>query len=130
MASTMARAHMVMFSPKPYGNPTTSPLDAGGADFPCKATSNTGAILNQIPIGAPQTLMFNGSAVHGGGSCQVSLTKDTPATKSSKWMVIHSIEGGCPAKGQPGNLPDGQSANTYQFTIPDGISPGAYTLAW
>ncbi|KAL9076077.1 MAG: hypothetical protein Q9161_001124 [Pseudevernia consocians] len=88
-----------------------------------------------MAIGAPQTLSFLGESVHGGGSCQISLTTDTPATKSSKWMVIHSIEGGCPAKGVAGNLGADNSASapdpdTYSYSIPTGIAPGAYTLAW
>ena len=50
-------------------------------------------------------------------------------------MVIHSIEGGCPAKGVAGNLGADNSASqpdpdTYSFAIPMGIAPGAYTLAW
>ena len=69
--------------------------------------------------------------MHGGGSCQISLTKDTPATKSSDWMVIHSIEGGCPAKNVAGNEAEGSSGGSnYTYTIPEGISPGSYTLAW
>ena len=134
MAFTTASAHMIMNTPVPYGSPNNSPLDASGSNFPCKATSNSGAKVNQMAIGAPQPLKFTGSAVHGGGSCQISLTKDSPATKSSKWMVIHSIEGGCPAKNQQGNLPGDNPGeldpSTYSFTIPDGIAPGAYTLAW
>ena len=133
MASTMVRAHMIMRTPAPYGSPDSAPLEPSGADFPCKTLSNAGAKVNQMAIGAPQDLQFTGSAVHGGGSCQISITKDTPATKSSKWMVIHSIEGGCPAKNAQGNLPEdptGTGADTYKFTIPDGVAPGAYTLAW
>ncbi len=51
-------------------------------------------------------------------------------------MVIHSIEGGCPARNTPGNLPEGASPDTtadpdtYKYTIPAGVAPGAYTLAW
>lgn len=86
-----------------------------------------------MAIGQKQTLSFKGSAVHGGGSCQVSLTTDNPATKNSKWMVIHSIVGGCPVRNAAGNLPEdpnGSGADKYDFTIPQGVTPGAYTLAW
>ena len=86
-----------------------------------------------MPVGSTQQLSFKGSAVHGGGSCQISLTTDNPATKQSKWMVIHSIEGGCPSAAG-GNLADApqstSSADTFPYKIPDGIKPGTYTLAW
>ena len=128
-----ANAHMIMIQPPPYGNPNNSPLDAQGANFPCKATSNSGGTVTTMPIGSKQTLKFQGGAVHGGGSCQVSLTTDNPATKNSKWMVIHSIVGGCPARDSAGNIGDNAQAidpDTYDYTIPQGITPGTYTLAW
>ena len=133
-AST-AQAHMVMATPPPYGSPDNSPLNADGSNFPCKATSDSGGTVTNMAVGASQKLSFLGESVHGGGSCQVSLTTDTPATKSSTWMVIHSIEGGCPARNQAGNIGADDSASapdpdTYNFSIPPGITPGAYTLAW
>ena len=127
-------AHMILQNPLPYGTPNSSPLDPSGSNFPCKASSNAGGYVTEMPIGSTQQLSFKGSAVHGGGSCQVSLTTDNPATKKSKWMVIHSIEGGCPSKGATGNLGDNpnsvSSADKYDFKIPDGIKQGPYTLAW
>ncbi|MCJ1328940.1 hypothetical protein MMC10_005617 [Thelotrema lepadinum] len=126
--------HMIMKTPAPFGSPNSSPLLADGSDFPCKGiTSPPPATANTMPIGAPQTLSFTGSAVHGGGSCQVALTTDKAPTKTSKWMVIHSIIGGCPSNTTDGNLaedPSGSSANKYTYSIPSGISPGEYTLAW
>ncbi|KAL8740607.1 MAG: hypothetical protein Q9190_006712 [Brigantiaea leucoxantha] len=132
-----ANAHMIMKTPTPYGKSSlnNSPLDASGSDFPCKQRSNVydaeGAD-NVMPIGAPQTLSFTGSAVHGGGSCQISLSKDLKPTKDSKWMVIHSIEGGCPASaaGNLGSDPNGSGASTFQYSIPQGVDAGKYTLAW
>ena len=127
--------HMIMATPPPYGSPDNSPLNADGSNFPCKATSNSGGTVTNIAIGSSQKLSFLGESVHGGGSCQISLTTDTPATKSSTWMVIHSIEGGCPARNQAGNIGLDNSASAldpdnYDFSIPAGIAPGAYTLAW
>ncbi|CAF9921250.1 hypothetical protein IMSHALPRED_005121 [Imshaugia aleurites] len=135
LLAATAQGHMIMATPPPYGSPDNSPLVADGSNFPCKATSNSGGTVTNMAIGAPQKLSFLGESVHGGGSCQVSLTTDTPATKSSKWMVIHSIEGGCPAKNVAGNIGADNSASapdpdTYSFAIPQGIAPGAYTLAW
>ena len=126
---------MIMATPPPYGNPDNSPLNADGSNFPCKSTTNSGGTVTNMAIGAAQKLSFLGESVHGGGSCQVALTSDSPATKSSTWMVIHSIEGGCPARNQAGNIGADNSASapdpdTYQFSIPASIIPGAYTLAW
>ena len=133
LLASRAHAHMVMAQPPPYGSPNNSPLEAGGSNFPCKSTTNSGGPVTNMAVGSQQTLQFKGEAVHGGGSCQISLTTDNPATKNSKWMVIHSIIGGCPARNAAGNL--GEDANqldpdTYKYTIPTGINPGTYTLAW
>lgn len=136
LSASVASGHMIMRDPTPYSNNTlnNSPLAADGSDFPCKQRPDMWNIvkMNEMPIGVPQKLDFYGSATHGGGSCQISLTTDLHPTKDSKWMVIHSIEGGCPAN-VPGNLDGGPmstGASTFEFTIPEGISPGEYTLAW
>lgn len=130
-------SHMIMKSPVPYGRQSlnNSPLAADGSDFPCKLRAgvyNLEGAQNIMAIGEQQTLSFIGSAVHGGGSCQVALTADLQPTKDSKWMVIKSIGGGCPAN-VPGNLPEdpnGSGASTFHYTVPDGIAPGDYTIAW
>ena len=129
---TAVNGHMIMATPPPYGSPNNSPLDKSGSDFPCKSTSNTGGAVTEMQIGSPQKLSFTGSAVHGGGSCQLALTTDSPAKKDSKWMVIHSIEGGCPAnaEGNIGGGASGSGASTFNYKIPDGIKAGAYTLSW
>ncbi|PYH78293.1 hypothetical protein BO82DRAFT_291483 [Aspergillus uvarum CBS 121591] len=128
--------HMIMSQPVPYGKDTlnNSPLAADGSDFPCKLRSNTYQVTewNKAAIGESMPLTFQGSAVHGGGSCQISLTTDLEPTKDSTWMVIKSFEGGCPAN-VDGNLPanpNGVDPYSFNYTIPDGITPGKYTLAW
>jgi hypothetical protein len=137
LLAAVANGHMILKTPTPYGKSSlnSSPLDPSGSDFPCKLRSGAfdkeGA-ENVMAIGEPQTLSFTGSAVHGGGSCQVALTTDLAPTKDSKWMVIKSIIGGCPAN-VPGNLPpdpNGNGASTFQYSIPEGIAPGEYTLSW
>lgn len=134
-----ANAHMKMGSPVPFGKSSldNSPLKADGSDFPCKQRAGVfedeGALaLNQMQIGAPQTLSFIGGATHGGGSCQVSLTEDLQPTKDSKWKVIHSIEGGCPFGGEDNLSGDaaGTGATAFKYQIPDSVKPGQYTLAW
>ncbi|KAK2763096.1 hypothetical protein FQN54_009730 [Arachnomyces sp. PD_36] len=138
LSSSVVDAHMVMVSPVPYMHETLDnfPLAADGSDFPCKLQDglydSPSPATNKMAIGEPQTLSFMGSAVHGGGSCQISLTTDMQPTPESQWQVIHSIEGGCPA-GIGGNFPEnaaGRQAPDFQYTIPDGIAPGEYTLAW
>ncbi|KAI9890324.1 MAG: hypothetical protein M1814_004234 [Vezdaea aestivalis] len=136
--ATGSNAHMLMKTPKPYTSPplNNSPLDPSGSDFPCKggAGASFSGAATEMPIGSSQPLAFTGSAVHGGGSCQIAITYESPPPKDvNKWMVIYSIEGGCPAKGVEGNLPNdpsGTGASTYTFKIPDGLKTGEATLAW
>ncbi|VUC22441.1 unnamed protein product [Clonostachys rosea] len=129
-----ASAHMVMTSPVPFGSPNNSPLDASGSDFPCKGPVSGGDFsTNSYAQGSTQKLAFKGSAVHGGGSCQVSVTTDLSPTTASVWKVIKSIEGGCPAQNTEGNL--GNDANledpyTYSFKIPEDLAAGQYVFAW
>ncbi|PWY86474.1 hypothetical protein BO94DRAFT_448528, partial [Aspergillus sclerotioniger CBS 115572] len=131
------KAHMIMTEPVPYGKATldNSPLAANGSDFPCKlrgAGTFDFTQWNKAQIGESMPLTFQGSATHGGGSCQISLTTDLEPTVDSEWMVIKSFEGGCPAN-VDGNLSGGATAAdpyTFNYTVPEGISPGKYTLAW
>ena len=72
-----------------------------------------------MAIGQPQPLTFQGQATHGGGSCQISLSKDKNPTKDSVWKVILSIQGGCPSK-NPGNVgesPFGYGADKFQVGL-------------
>ncbi|EGR49412.1 glycoside hydrolase [Trichoderma reesei QM6a] len=137
--ATAASAHMKMSNPVPYGKSTldNAPLDLSGSDFPCKIGStgsyNLEGASNVYAQGSTQQLAFIGSAVHGGGSCQVSVTTDAQPDKNSVWKVIKSIEGGCPAQDQAGNMGDDAAAidpYKYDFTIPKELEAGNYTLAW
>ena len=132
----LASAHVKLIQPVPYGAASlnTNPLQASGADWPCKQRDGVYDItqVNIMPINSVQTIRFQGQATHGGGSCQISLTRDTPPTPNSVFKVIKSIEGGCPST-NPGNVgtdPSGYGADTFFFTIPDAVSPANYTLAW
>ncbi|KAL6719065.1 hypothetical protein ACLMJK_003300 [Lecanora helva] len=132
----LADAHVKVVQPVPYGAASlnTNPLEQSGADWPCKLRAGAFDITkwNVMPIDSPQTIKFQGQATHGGGSCQISLTRDTPPNKDSIFKVIKSIEGGCPSM-NPGNVgtdPFGYGADSFDFTVPDVISPANYTLAW
>lgn len=129
-------AHLIMSNPVPYGKDSlnNSPLEADGSDFPCKQRSGVYDVTkeNTYSVGDSIPLSFKGSATHGGGSCQVSLTTDREPTKDSNWMVIKSIEGGCPINTE-GNISGGENGevpSNLNFTIPDGIDSGKYTMAW
>jgi hypothetical protein len=59
-------------------------------------------------------MSLEGTATHGGGSCQMSLSYDNGAT----FRVIKSMIGGCPL------------TKTYVFTIPTYAPTGNALLAW
>ncbi|OAR00993.1 hypothetical protein LLEC1_05351 [Akanthomyces lecanii] len=134
----IASSHIIITNPVPYGRSTlqNGPLAPNGMDFPCKLRTgvyDAQGASNVYAQGSKQQLEFQGTAVHGGGSCQVSITTDLEPTKSSVWKVIKSIEGGCPAKDQAGNMGDSAAAKvpyTYEYTIPKELAAGNYTLAW
>ena len=136
--ATCVSAHISMQQPVPYNiitgggggtgsPPDTSPLQASGADYPCKIPAGGslgGSPSNTAAVGSTIQMSFKGSAVHNGGSCQVALTKDTPASLSanSQFKVIYSILGGCP----------GTSGSTvsYDVPIPEDVPAGDYVYAW
>ncbi|CAF9915409.1 MAG: hypothetical protein GOMPHAMPRED_000748 [Gomphillus americanus] len=126
---TLAASHMIMKTPAPFSKvpPDNSPLSSSGANFPCKNDGSVGfydtTSRTTMAIGETQTLSFTGSAVHGGGSCQLAVTSDKAPTASTSWQVILSIEGGCPSI-------TGDGPSTYNYEIPDGIATGDATLAW
>ncbi|OAA47153.1 Chitin-binding, domain 3 [Metarhizium rileyi] len=130
-----ASAHLVMTNPSPFGAPSNSPLYDNGTNFPCKnADYSSIKTMNEYAQGSKQKLKFRGSVVHGGGSCQVSVTTDQKPSKNSVWKVIKSIEGGCPAKDIHDNIhPPDENMPTpfeYDFTIPKDLAAGKYVIAW
>lgn len=130
-----ASAHMIMEFPVPYGKSSlnSSPLAPG--DFPCKQRTGVYDVteMNQWNAGETKTVSFIGSAVHGGGSCQFSITTDPKPSEQSQWKVIQSVVGGCPSNAT-GNLtpadPNGHGAATFPVQMPSDIPDGQYTFAW
>lgn len=94
----------------------TSPLDANGSDFPCKGYHNDviKPLSTVYSAGSSYNLTLSGSVVHGGGSCQISLSYDN----GTSFKVIKSLIGGCPL------------TSTYNFTIPRDAPRGHPLLAW
>lgn len=131
-----ANAHMFLATPVRFSTPAATNGPILAANFPCQSTGGSYAgETTSMALGSDQPLAFEGQSVHGGGSCQVSITYDTAPDASSTWKVIKSIEGGCPARNTAGNLGSDTSATapdpfTYNFTIPDDIPTGKATLAW
>ncbi|MBE3048193.1 hypothetical protein IMZ48_37945, partial [Candidatus Bathyarchaeota archaeon] len=128
-----ASAHIIMSEPTGW-KVDSSPLLPDGSNFPCKGvTYDSSVTANKMSKGAKQSMSFIGSAVHGGGSCQVSLTTDAKPTKDSVWKVIKSFEGGCPASDTQENYaedPNMVLPTKYGFEIPEDVPAGKYTLAW
>lgn len=122
--SNFTYAHMILSSPVPWGVDTidNSPLnDAFPGNYPCKQRTGVYALppsgFNKFAVGSSQTLSFKGSATHGGGSCQLSVTTDLHPTASSVFKVIYSIVGKCPI-------------GDFNYKVPEGLPNGKYTLAW
>ncbi|KAL1963112.1 hypothetical protein VTN77DRAFT_8655 [Rasamsonia byssochlamydoides] len=126
LASTVY-GHMQMSNPYPIRSPLnpnggdnkdysyTSPLSPSGSDYPCKGYANDPFVsVATYTAGQSYDLELAGSATHGGGSCQISLSYD----KGKSFTVIESIEGGCPL------------AKNYTFTIPSDAPTGEALLAW
>jgi hypothetical protein len=118
-----AQAHIIMSSPVPYSVDKIDNSPITQSQFPCKSQNGfTVSTMNNMAVGEKQTIKFKGTAVHGGGSCQLSVTMDTNPTPDSVFKVIKSIEGGCPGV-------DGKT-NEYDFQLPASIPNGKATFAW
>lgn len=134
--ATVANAHMFLATPVRFTEPAATNGPISYSNFPCQSTAATYAgPTSTMTLGSDQPLAFEGQSVHGGGSCQISITYDENPTRDSVWKVVKSFEGGCPARNTAGNLGADNSATaadpyTYNFTIPDNIPSGKGTLAW
>ncbi|OQO15248.1 hypothetical protein B0A48_00631 [Cryoendolithus antarcticus] len=145
--STVCDAHFFISSPTPIqGSAPKDPLEASGSNFPCHGVALPSSGGEKMAAGSSQNLKFelNGglnTAVHGGGSCQLSLLYDISKAKDpSAWHVIYSIEGGCPANIK-GNFPEGGAVactsedegdcvHSFDYTIPQGVKSGNAILSW
>ncbi|KAF1986543.1 lytic polysaccharide monooxygenase [Aulographum hederae CBS 113979] len=143
-----ANAHLFIQTPQPIpGTAPKDPLDPSGSNFPCHGVDVSGMEGGtKMAAGSMQPLTFDlgggaNTAVHGGGSCQVSITYETDAAKlkqPSSWKVIYSVMGGCPAFAA-GNLAtstdctsgsENECMNTFKFKVPEEVKNGNAVLAW
>ncbi|KAF2400183.1 hypothetical protein EJ06DRAFT_466714, partial [Trichodelitschia bisporula] len=147
-------AHMIMRTPPAFFKASTSPLGSVSPpiQFPCQggasATYDFGN-ATQATAGGTVPVSFIGSAVHGGGSCQLSLAT-TASADPKNWHVVHSIMGGCVASAK-GNLDRGPDTDGYpdavecsaadsdaqseckkkwNIPLPQGLPSGKYLFAW
>lgn len=127
-------AHMKLLYPVGFGNATLNNSPLAPSDFPCKQRPGVYDIteMNQWNAGETQVVSFLGSAVHGGGSCQFSITTDAEPTEQSQWKVIQSVVGGCPANAEANLDGDENALGAAKFpvTMPSDIPDGRYTFAW
>ncbi|KAH6671749.1 endoglucanase [Halenospora varia] len=139
LLSSIAAGHVVLKTPKPYLPPAygpSNPIETSGSNWPCQIPSGTGKLQidgapTTMAIGETQKMSFTGLAVHGGGSCQVGLLPGfEPSKTNADFRVIKSIEGGCVATNQKGNLNGNEEPTEFPYTIPDSVAPGNYTFAW
>ncbi|CAZ86463.1 unnamed protein product [Tuber melanosporum] len=146
-------AHLVMLEPKQWfvpevirGSVETSdsqqhPLQADGSNFPCHGVAPEGVVATYEP-GSTQKLKLQGTAVHGGGSGQMSITYDLNPTKDSKFRVMQSWQGDHPIKAvgnlgpqdrDPQNLGAAfplDSVNPLTFKVPSNLPKGKAVVAW
>ncbi|KAF2858542.1 lytic polysaccharide monooxygenase [Piedraia hortae CBS 480.64] len=156
-----ANAHFCMLTPSPIPESAQKPpLQISGSDFPCHGANIPTSGGATMEAGSTQHLSWdleggNSYIIHGGGSCQVSITYETEPAKlkdPKNWFVIYSIEGGCPTnsvenylngtyKGPQGDYTgsvlctDPRSngvdcINEFDFTIPKGVKSGHAILSW
>jgi hypothetical protein len=121
-ALPLTHAHMQMSNPSPLRDPHANrpnepkdynilqPLHADGSDFACKGYQwNTPwTTVATYEAGGTYKMQLQGSATHGGGSCQLSMSFDG----GMEFKVIKSMEGGCP------------NAKEYSFTVPPELGKG------
>jgi len=124
-------AHMFIQNPVPFSGVSKNPLDPSGSNFPCQGSGYQITSMNEWTVGSDVTVSFpnDQTATHGGGSCQISVTKDQKPTKDSVWKVIHSIEGGCPTT-NGGNINNPKDLGSFPFKVPSELPEGEMTMAW
>lgn len=132
--ASMANAHMMLAIPAPYPGNQQGPIqDNPGGLFPCQHKME-GGTPTSIPLGSKNNkLSFLGTAVHGGGSCQISISYKKNPTSASDFRVITSFHGGCPID-KPGNMEPANAAapldSGLTFDVPSDIPGGDVILAW
>lgn len=113
---------MKMSMPVPFDKDLldNSPLKPDGSDWPCKTCQYKISAMNKIPVNEPALLQLDGSAIHGGGTCQIAISLDEKANAQSTFKVIQTYQGDCPPKAGTG----------LTFSLPKELPSGRATFAW
>jgi hypothetical protein len=121
-ALPLTHAHMQLMNPSPLRDPHANranepkdydilkPLNADGSNFACKGyhENTPWTTVATYEAGGTYPMQLEGSATHGGGSCQLSMSFDG----GMEFKVIKSMEGGCPEQ------------KNYTFTVPEQLGKG------
>ncbi|TLD05502.1 uncharacterized protein PgNI_09084 [Pyricularia grisea] len=142
-SSALERRHIEMVYPnqRNFDNQEWghfNPLAPDGSNYPCRPRKGLQLKVKgsptQFTAGVKFEVKFAGEegkgAVHGGGSCQFSLSKGHSPNKDTRFYVIKSIEGGCPKRNSDGNLKPGEEPDKYDVEIPPQFEPGDWVFAW
>ena len=108
-----------------------NPLNPDGSNYPCFYTDGGSGTFPTLALGSSSRIGLQGSAVHGGGSCQISVTYDVPPNKNSQFKVLKSYQGNCPIQAE-GNLPADPTHPLpgLQYELPSNIPSGKAVIAW
>lgn len=108
-----------------------NPLNPDGSNYPCFYTDGGSGTFPTLALGSQSRIGLQGSAVHGGGSCQISITYDVPPNPHSTFKVIKSFQGDCPIHAD-GNLPADPTHPLpgLQYNLPSTIPGGKAVVAW
>ncbi|KAI5811561.1 hypothetical protein DFH27DRAFT_34364 [Peziza echinospora] len=125
-AMPAVQAHIALVNPPPINHPLNKFAVQKDTDYLspisqiCKGYHKlTGAAMTPVatwPAGSSQKFELTGSAIHGGGSCQASISEDGGAT----FKTIKTFQGGCPVEG----------ANSFDIVVPKETKNGPVLFAW
>lgn len=112
-----------------------NPLEENGSNFPCQGGTPDAVVPpgNALTLGQKAPLVFEGTAVHGGGSGQMVISYDFPPPADiNKWRVLTSYEGGHPVDNGNQNFAEGsgQKAPATTYTVWEFLPKGKATVAW
>lgn len=135
------QAHVYISQPKMFANHKQAdgfvldPLQENGSNFPCQGGTPDAVVPpgNALTLGQKAPLVFEGTAVHGGGSGQMVITYDFPPPADiNKWRVLTSYEGGHPVENGENNFAEGsgQKAPATTYTVWEFLPKGKATVAW